>query len=76
MLRTHNMKSLSQSLSHMMAKFFPAMEAPALIPVTHDTERGTERLEYARFNRQSPRRRRYRRSAAAMPPAAVKSSWF
>ncbi|WP_154813694.1 hypothetical protein [Hellea balneolensis] len=76
MLRTNQMKSSSQSLSKMFAKLFPSMETSALIPVTYEADPSRDRLEYARFNRQSPRRRRYRRSGAARPPADVKSSWF
>lgn len=72
MLRTNQMKSLSQKIEGL----FPSIQSPALIPVAHEAEPCTGRLEFARFNRQSPRRRRYRRSGAATSPAAVKASWF
>ena len=76
MLRTNQMKSLSQKLSQKLDVLLPGTTVTALIPISYDTAESAGRLEYARFNRESPRRRRYRRSGVGMSPANVKTSWF
>jgi len=76
MLRTIQTKSLSQKLAKHIDALLPQANSKSLIHVTQDMTPCTGRLEFARFNRESPRRRRYRRTGVAMAPAAVRTSWF
>lgn len=76
MLRTNQMKSLSSKLAQKIDALLPKMTEASLIPIAHSASDDSGRLEYARFNRESPRRRRYRSSSIGSGPAAVKASWF
>ncbi|MDB2437155.1 hypothetical protein N9W89_00440 [Hellea sp.] len=76
MLRTIQTKSLSQRLAKQMSALLSQSNTGALVPVEQNMTRCDARLEFARFNRETPRRRRYRRAGVAAGPAALRTSWY